>query len=158
MGYRIGRNYRPHGKGAYIGTRPGKASVQSICRKISEMTAPQHGWKSMEEMVEGLNRTMSGWANYFSLGQVSPAYNAVNRHTGKRLRQWLGRKHKTRAGRFVRYSGREAVRRLQPPASHAANRGLSEREGMISSESRMREIRTSGLMSGGLETGPRETD
>ena len=29
---------------------------------------------------------------------------------------------------------------------------------MISSESRMREIRTSGLMSGGLETGPRETD
>ena len=104
LGYRIGRNYRPHGKGAYIGTRPGKASVQSICRKISEMTAPQHGWKSMEEMVEGLNRTMSGWANYFSLGQVSPAYNAVNRHTGKRLRQWLGRKHKTRAGRFVRYS------------------------------------------------------
>ena len=53
LGYRIGRNYRPHGKGAYIGTRPGKASVQSICRKISEMTAPQHGWKSMEEMVEG---------------------------------------------------------------------------------------------------------
>ena len=104
LGYRIGRNYRPHGKGAYIGTRPGKASVQSICRKISEMTAPQHGWKSMEEMVEGLNCTMSGWANYFSLGQVSPAYNAVNRHTGKRLRQWLGRKHKTRAGRFVRYS------------------------------------------------------
>ena len=41
---------------------------------------------------------MEAWA------QVSPAYNAVNRHTGKRLRQWLGRKHKTRAGRFVRYS------------------------------------------------------
>ena len=24
LGYRIGRNYRPHGKGAYIGTRPGQ--------------------------------------------------------------------------------------------------------------------------------------
>ena len=34
----------------------------------------------------------------------------------------------------------------------------SEREGMISSESRMRESRTSGLMSGGLETRPREPD
>ena len=104
LGYRIGRNYSPRGRGAYIGTRPSKASVQSICRKISEMTARRHGGKSMEEMVKGLNRTLSGWANYFSLGQVSPAYDAVNRHTGKRLRQWLGRKHQTRAGKFVRYS------------------------------------------------------
>ena len=75
-----------------------------VDRWLGDWRGMQHGWKSMEEMVEGLNRTMSGWANYFSLGQVSPAYNAVNRHTGKRLRQWLGRKHKTRAGRFVRYS------------------------------------------------------
>ena len=36
LGYRIGRNYRPTGKGAYLGTRPSQASVQSICRKISE--------------------------------------------------------------------------------------------------------------------------
>ena len=150
----LGATIDPTGRGPTSAPAPAR-SVQSICRKISEMTAPQHGWKSMEEMVEGLSRTMSGWANYFSLGQVSPAYNAVNRHTGKRLRQWLGRKHKTRAGRIRAILRREAVRRLQPPASHAANRGLSEREGMISSESRMREIRTSGLMSGGLETGPR---
>ena len=33
LGYRIGRNYRPKGKGSYIGTRPSKASVRSICRK-----------------------------------------------------------------------------------------------------------------------------
>ncbi len=46
-------------------------------------------------MVEGLNSTMSGWTNYFSLGQVGPAYSAVNRHTGKRLCQWLCRKHRT---------------------------------------------------------------
>ncbi len=45
LGYRIGRNYRPTGKGSYIGTQPSKASVQSICRRISEMTTPRHGWK-----------------------------------------------------------------------------------------------------------------
>ena len=50
-----------------------------------------------------LNRTMTGWANYFSLGQVSPAFNAVNRHAVRRLRQWLCRKHKTRHGAVVRY-------------------------------------------------------
>ena len=43
LGYRIGRTYRPKGKGSYIGTRPSKASVQSICRKISEQTAAKSG-------------------------------------------------------------------------------------------------------------------
>ncbi len=73
LGYRIGRNYRPYGKGAYIGTRPSKASVQSICRRISNMTARGWSWRPPEEMVESLNRSMTGWANYFGLGQVSPA-------------------------------------------------------------------------------------
>ena len=104
LGYRIGRNYRPTGEGAYIGTRPSKASVQSICRKISEMTARRSGQQSSEVMVERLNRTVIGWANYFSLGQVSPAYSAVNQHAVRRLRRWLCLKHKVRSGKYVRFS------------------------------------------------------
>ena len=42
LGHRIGRNYGLHGR-PYIGTRPSKASVQSICRRISEQTAARHG-------------------------------------------------------------------------------------------------------------------
>ena len=103
LGYRIGRNYRPNGKGAYIGTRPSQASVQGICRKISEWTAPRHGQMSREEMIEHLNRSMTGWANYFHLGQVSPAYNAIDQHAVRRLRQWLCRKHKVKAGKYVRF-------------------------------------------------------
>ena len=103
LGYRIGRNYRPHGKGSYIGTQPSKASVQGICRKVSDMTAKEYGWLTPEVMVESLNRTIVGWANYFSLGQVSPAYSAVNRHAAKRLRQWLCRKHQTKTGMYMRF-------------------------------------------------------
>ena len=103
LGYRIGRNYRPQGTGAYIGTRPSKASVRSICRKISDMTAGGYGGRSPEEMVERLNRTMIGWANYFCIGQVNPAYAAVNQHTAKRLRQWLSRKHKTQKWSLVHF-------------------------------------------------------
>ncbi len=66
LGYRIGRNYRPHGQGAYIGTRPSKASVQSICRRISEMTSRRWSRLPSEARVERLNRVMTGWANYFS--------------------------------------------------------------------------------------------
>ncbi|MCY4381884.1 MAG: group II intron reverse transcriptase/maturase [Nitrospinae bacterium] len=103
LGYRIGRNYRYSGKGSYIGTRPSKASVQGICRKVSDMTAKGHGWLPPEVMVERLNRTITGWANYFSLGQVSPAYRAVEDHTARRLHRWLCLKHKVKTGRSVRF-------------------------------------------------------
>lgn len=103
LGYRIGWNHRPNGGGAYIGTRPSKTSIRSICRKISEQTGPRHGLKDPEQVVESLNRMLSGWAQYFRLGQVSRAYCAVDAHATKRLRQWLCRKHKVRSGKYVRF-------------------------------------------------------
>ena len=104
LGYRIGWNYRPTDGGRYIGTRPSKASVQSICRRISAQTGRRCVGRPAEEVVGRLNRMISGWANYFTLGQVSPAYKAVDRHATRRLRQWFWRKHKVRSGRYVRFS------------------------------------------------------
>ena len=104
LGYRIGWNYRPTDGSRYVGTRPTKASVQSICRRISEQTDRRYVGRSAEGVVGRLNRMMSGWANYFTLGQVSPAYKAVDRHATRRLRQWFWRKHKVKSGRYVRFS------------------------------------------------------
>ena len=53
LGYRIGRNYRPHTGRAYIGTRPSAASVQGICRRISELTAPRNELLPSEVVVVG---------------------------------------------------------------------------------------------------------
>ena len=58
---------------------------------------------SAEDMVKRLNRMLSGWANDYDLGQVSPAWRAIDTHTTRRLRRWLCRKHKVRGGRFVRF-------------------------------------------------------
>ena len=104
LGYRIGRNYRPDTGRAYIGTRPSAASVQGICRRISELTARRNGLLSSEVMVVHLNRLLDGWANYFTLGQVHPAYAAIDRHVTRRLRRWLCRKHKVRSRATVRFS------------------------------------------------------
>ena len=104
LGYRIGRNYRPTTGRAYIGTRPSRSSVVSVCRKISELTHGRYGLLDSGVVVRRLNRVMEGWANYFQLGQVSPAYQAVDAHAIRRLRQWLCRKHKVRAGKYVRFS------------------------------------------------------
>ena len=103
LGYRIGRNYRRDTGRAYIGTRPSRSSVVSVCRRISELTHRRYGLLDSETVVRRLNRVMTGWANYFQLGQVSPAYKAVDEHAIRRLRQWLCRKHKVRAGKYVRF-------------------------------------------------------
>ena len=103
LGYRIGWNYRRTDGSRYVGTRPSKANVQDICHRISEATDKKSGWMDVETKVAELNRMISGWANYFTLGQVSPAYHAIDRHTARRLRRWLCLKHKVRSGQYVRF-------------------------------------------------------
>ena len=106
LGYRIGRNYSPCKGRAYIGTRPSRDSVRSICRKVSELTAARYGLLDPELVVGRLNRAMLGWANYFQLGQVNPAYHSTDSHATKRLRQWFCRKHKMKSGKYVRFSNK----------------------------------------------------
>ena len=102
LGYRIGWNYRRTDGRRYIGTRPAPASVQSICHRISEVTAGnQH--RDPDEIVGRINRMTAGWANYFHLGAVSPAYRAIDQHATRRLRQWLCRKFKVKTGKHVRF-------------------------------------------------------
>jgi RNA-directed DNA polymerase len=63
--------------------------VSRICEAISEMTGRDHTLLDRERVVARVNGTMIGWANYFCLGPVNKADQAVERHACKRLRQWL---------------------------------------------------------------------
>ena len=151
LGYRIGRNYRPKGRGATIGTRPSQASVQGICRKISEWTAPRNGRLLPGEMVEHLNRTMTGWANYFCLGQVSPAYRAIGPPRGPAAASVALSEAQGEVRGVCALLGRETAGNLWSHLLGVKDEGLSVGEGMISTESWMRENRTSSLTSGGEE-------
>ncbi len=48
-----------------------------------------------DTQVETLNLMLIGWSNYFRLGPVSRSYEAIDKHRGQRLRQWLRSKHQT---------------------------------------------------------------
>jgi RNA-directed DNA polymerase len=94
LGYTFGRCYSTRTGRAYLGTVPSKKRVQRICQAVSEETERRTTQLDSKTLVGKLNRMMTGWANYFCLGPVSKAYDAVDRHAKKRLRQWLCTKHK----------------------------------------------------------------
>jgi group II intron reverse transcriptase/maturase len=104
LGYTFGRCYSAKTGRAYLGTTPSKKRVQRICKAIRQETGRNKTLLAQETVITTLNRIMIGWANYFCLGPVWKAYGAVERHTCRRLRQWLRAKHKRKGAGIKRYS------------------------------------------------------
>src|SRR4051794_40122637 len=77
LGYTIGRCYSPKTGRAFLGTRPSRKQVNRLCQEISVMTSGSQS-KDVAEQVAAMNHKLRGWSNYFRLGQVSPAYGAVD--------------------------------------------------------------------------------
>jgi len=94
LGYSFGRCYSHKDGHAYIGTRPSKKSIERMVASISEVTTRRRTLLPAEQIVGELNRKLTGWANYFCLGPVSPAYQLLDTHVRQRLHRWLCKKHK----------------------------------------------------------------
>jgi RNA-directed DNA polymerase len=104
LGYLVGQCYSARRQRSYLGMRPSGKAVQRICRVISEMTSRRWSYLPEADMVRMINQRLAGWANYFQLGSVGQAYNAVDRHATYRLRQWLRWKHQLGRGGHARFS------------------------------------------------------
>ncbi len=115
----------------------------------------QHG--DMGGSAGTLNRLLRGWCGYFSPGSHYATDRAIEAHLYDRVRNFLARRQKlpTRGSRssvWTRYSARWVCCTAHVPHSwrHVVSLPRSQ------SESRMREIRTSGSMSlSALRQGPR---
>jgi group II intron reverse transcriptase/maturase len=103
LGYTFGRcDSRKTGR-PYMGVRPSKKSIKRLVESVTEETDRRRTFQDAGHVVAKLNRKLTGWANYFCLGPVSPAYRAINSHATQRLRRWLCKKHKVQGKGTKRY-------------------------------------------------------
>jgi RNA-directed DNA polymerase len=87
----------------YVTPTPATKKVQGVCAQISRASRGSTTWRSEAEQVGQLNQILVGWANYFRLGYVTAAWQVVQQHACRRLRWWLRRKHRAKAGRGQRH-------------------------------------------------------
>ena len=120
--------------------------------EISELTEP-----AMAAAGTSRSKWVSSTAIMRRLGELllprarrAKPYRAVDRHMrASRLRQWLRQKHKVQGRGSSRYPDRVPAPEAGPGPASCVGRATSRgRTHESLSESRMREIRTSGLMSG----------
>jgi len=104
LGYTLGRCWSTKTGRAYIGTKPSRRKVKQFCQEISLQTERRWNWRNQDAQVEILNRMIRGWSTYFCLGPVNRAYEAIDAHCRKRLRQWLRRKHTAKCWGYSRVS------------------------------------------------------
>jgi RNA-directed DNA polymerase len=149
LGYAFGPHRHPHTGEPYLGAGPSPRSVNRLKRKVGDLLVPGNmgHWPDLRDR---LNALLRGWMAYFSYGTRRKPYRAVDNYVYERVRSFLARRHKL-PSLGSRHFSLEVVYgdlgvlqlcddRYGPPRWWVLARNQSA--------SRMREIRTSGLMSG----------
>ena len=76
----------------YLNVSPSEKALKKEREKLHEMTNHRQSCKPIPELIEGLNRHLKGWRNYFDFGYPRVAFREVNSYVRGRLEQHLRRR------------------------------------------------------------------
>jgi RNA-directed DNA polymerase len=96
LGYHI-RRQRKRGTNQHrVYTKPSRKAIQAIKDKVKAKTHRSTRHTDLDELLGSLNRSLTGWANYFRHGSSKAVFSAVNQHAWGRIMRWTRAKYKRR--------------------------------------------------------------
>ena len=91
----------------YVYTFPSRTAIQAIKDKISAKTYRSTRNLDPDVLIQSINRTLAGWANYHRHGVSKAVFSAIDHHAWGRIMRWLRQKYKQGSSRI----GMPALRR-----------------------------------------------
>ena len=93
--------------------RPSDKAVKKIRARLTELTRRDLTCIPLDDVVETVNRSLRGWANYFHYRNSSAKMSQVRHHAEERLRTHLRKRHKVRNRKtgFIRFPRRDLYAR-----------------------------------------------
>jgi RNA-directed DNA polymerase len=93
LGYSFGPMVSRRTGGTYLGVTPSKKRVKRFKLRLRKVLKPGNQGR-LDDVVTQVNRRLTGWANYFSVGTLGQVYRALDVYTCMLLRKFLVRRHK----------------------------------------------------------------
>ena len=97
LGFTIRRMRKRGTQKQYVYTVPSRKAIQAIKDKVSAKTYRSTRNQSPEALIQGINRALAGWANYFRHGVSKAVFSKIDSHAWGRIMRWL--RHKYKQGR-----------------------------------------------------------
>jgi RNA-directed DNA polymerase len=98
LGWTIRRMRKRGTSKHYVYTVPSRKSIQAIRDKVAVKTYRATQNQDYAALLQGIGKTLQGWANYFRHGVSKAVFSAVDYYAWNRIVRWLRRKHKGRTG------------------------------------------------------------
>lgn len=132
----------------HIATGPSRRSIKRMVAKITVEPDRSRCLPDIETVATRLNRQLSRWANYFTLGLVGPVYRVINYPAEQHLRSWLYEKQKVQGKGNGDFPTHAFIKNWAWSIFHQEHTVFRGRRHDVLSESPLRKIRTVGPMSG----------
>jgi RNA-directed DNA polymerase len=94
LGFAIRRMRKRGTAKQYVYTTPSRKAIQAIKDKVKTKTSRSTLHQDLDRLIQDLNRSLRGWADYFRYGVSKAVFSAINYHAWGCLMRWIRAKYK----------------------------------------------------------------